>query len=1099
MASRLHPSARASESPRWLEGILSLEITLDRELVAYLAIMALAFALHFWDLGSRALHHDESLHATYSHYLYKGGGYRHDPLMHGPVLFHLTALMYFLFGVSNATARFAAAFAGTALVFVPYLLRRWLGRWGALSAAILLTFSPAMLYYSRFIREDIFVALWAAGLFAAIWRYTREGRAVWLYAAMAFLALGFANKELTFMLAAIVLVYTNVVLALRLSGPLAQRLAAGGRPVRAMQLAAILLLLPTAWAVAVLWNPLRRARPGLRLPRLPRSGDLLVVTGTLTLPQLSALVQIPLKHFGMDLGAVIGTVTWQPFFDETFTLTRAGVVGAVTIVTLMLVSAGAGLLWNRRRWLIAALVFYSIFICLFTTFFTNPNGLASGIWGSLDYWLQQQNVQRGGQPVFYYLMMLPAYAYVPLLLAAIGVAYRAVRNGLISTILLLCSVALMPLIAAVYGVHSTYAMPLVVACIALAVAALREQPLRQLLVTWFGGLLLGLSVAGEKMPWLTIHLELPLILLAALTVQDALAPVLATTGGRGRRLVTLLGAFALGVAVVVPAAWGPGSDTAHALVIAVTFAGAALAGAVAGFRWSSGMGLAIATAAVLGLILPLSARTAFALSYVHGDTPYEALVYTQTSPDIPKIMNDIQQYSDESGQGHNQQIVVDAADAFSWPWAWYLRDYPQTSYVDLSPYVSGDSSYRPPPGAIMLVNDANRSLMQRFSGQFGAGIPYHHRWWFPEDYRGTTAGSFAASLRQPDTWGRWWGLIAAAHGIALPEAAPLPGVHNIGTADATAYFPADYVPGGGIELAPKIVGPTRTVSNGALILGGSGSLTGSFARPAGLAVDANGDIFVADSQNNRIEEFNPTGALVAASVAAAPFGPLNEPWGVAVDRQGTLYVADTWNHRIVKMDPQLRTIATWGYPTKPTGPDSLLALYGPRAIAFDAAGNLLVTDTGNNRVIEFTPDGKPVASFGSAGSGPGQFQEPVGIAVGADGSIYVADTWNGRVDVFGSDMRFIRSLPVRGWESRDIEDKPYLALLANGDLLVTQPRSNHLVELSSTGSVVRNSNLLGSDLAVSRPIGVAVDGSGSLYVSDGLKNQVIREPLAALP
>ncbi len=263
MASTLHPPARAGETPRWLERILSLEISLDRELVAYLAIMALAFALHFWDLGARALHHDESLHATYSYYLYKGGGYRHDPLMHGPVLFHLTAFMYFLFGVSNATARFAAAFAGTALVFMPYLLRRWLGRWGALSAALLLTFSPAMLYYSRFIREDIFVALWAAGLFAAIWRYTREGRAVWLYAAMAFLALGFANKELTFMLAAIVLVYTNVVLALRLSMPLAQRLARR-RPIGSSDCSwrPYCCLLPTAWAVAVLWNPLRRARPG---------------------------------------------------------------------------------------------------------------------------------------------------------------------------------------------------------------------------------------------------------------------------------------------------------------------------------------------------------------------------------------------------------------------------------------------------------------------------------------------------------------------------------------------------------------------------------------------------------------------------------------------------------------------------------------------------------------------------------------------------------------------------------------------------------------------------------------------------------------------
>jgi len=1078
--------------------LLSLEISLDGELAAYLAILALAFALHFWDLGARALHHDESLHATYSYYLYKGGVYKHDPLMHGPVLFHLTALMYFLFGVSDATARYSAAFAGTALVFMPYLLRRWLGRWGALGASLLLCFSPAVLYYSRFIREDIFVALWTIGLFASVWRYSRQGKMAWLYAAMGFLALGFANKELTFMLAAIVLVYTDVVLALRLATPVAERMTSGRPASRAVRLAVVLLLLPTAWAVAVLWNPLRRARPALRLPRLPRSGDLLVVTGTLTLPQLSALVQIPLKHFGVDMSTVIGTVTWQPFFNETFTLTREGVVGGITVIALILVSAAAGLLWNARRWSIAAAVFYGIFFCLFTSFFTNPNGLASGIWGSLDYWLQQQSVQRGGQPVFYYLFMLPAYAYVPLVLAAIGVTYQAVRSGLRSTFFLLSAVVLMPVMAVVYAVHSSYGLPLVVAIIALAVAALPGQPLRQLLLTWFGGLLFGLSVAGEKMPWLAIHLEVPLILLAAMTVQDALSAALSAAAIRPRRIFALPAAALLGVAVVVPAAWGPGSDASHAGVIALALAGAVLIGLSAGLRWSPGMGVAISTSMVLGLLLPLSLRTAFALSYQHGDTPYEALVYTQSSPDIPKLMRDVQQYADQSGRGHNQPIVVDAADAFSWPWAWYLRDYPETAYIDLSTYGSGDTSYRPPAGAIMLVNDADRGLMQQLAGQFGPGVPYHHRWWFPEDYRGTTAESLASSLARPETWARWWGLLAAAHGIVLPESAPGPGVHVIGTADATAYFPADYVPGGGIALSGAKLAPARTVSNGALIIGGPGSLTGSFARPAGLAVDAKGDFYVADSQNNRVEEFDSSGALVATSVPGSA-GPLNEPWGIAVDKQGMVYVADTWNHRIVKMDPQLRTIATWGYPTKPSGADSLLSLYGPRALALDADGNLLVTDTGNNRVVKFSPDGRPLGSFGSLGSGPGQLQEPVGIAVAPDGSIYVADAWNGRVDVFDAGLHFLRSLPVRGWESRDIEDKPYLALLPNGDILVTQPRADHLVELSRSGQVVRSTNQLNADLSVSRPIGVAIDSSGALYVSDGLKNQIVRESLTSLP
>src|ERR1051325_3406205 len=63
-----------------------------------LGITAIAFALRLWDLGSRAMHHDESLHAVYSWYLYVGREYKHDPMMHGPFLFHLTALMFLLFG-----------------------------------------------------------------------------------------------------------------------------------------------------------------------------------------------------------------------------------------------------------------------------------------------------------------------------------------------------------------------------------------------------------------------------------------------------------------------------------------------------------------------------------------------------------------------------------------------------------------------------------------------------------------------------------------------------------------------------------------------------------------------------------------------------------------------------------------------------------------------------------------------------------------------------------------------------------------------------------------------------------------------------------------
>lgn len=1097
MSSTTRTPGRLLESPRWLERLLSVEISLDAELAAYLALVALAFVLHFWDLGSRALHHDESLHATYSYYLYKGSGYRHDPLMHGPVLFHLTALMYFLFGVSDATARFSAAFAGTALVFTPYFLRRWLGRWGALSASTMLVFSPAVLFYSRFIREDIFVALWTAGLLIGIWRYLRSGRTPWLYLAAACLALGFANKEITFMIAAVVLVYTDVLAALRLSRSLAERFGSGRRPSRFRRLATLVLLLPTAWVVAILWNPLRRSRRIAPLPKLSRAGDLLVVMGTLTLPQLSALVLIPLKHSGVDLSTAVASLSLQPLFDQTFVLTRETLVGGVTIIGLLIASTLAGLCWNPRRWLLAALVFYAIFVCLFTTFFTNPSGFASGIWGSLEYWLAQQDVQRGGQPVFYYLMMLPTYAYVSLVLALIGIVYQAARRGLGSILLLLCSIGLMPLIAVAYAAHNTYAIPLVIASTALAVSSLRGSPLRQMLLVWFGGMLFGLSIAGEKMPWLTLHLELPLTLMAGMTLHDLLTAATAGAVGQRGRLVLLTIALALGVIIAVPAAWGPGSDSTHAVVVGLAIAVAAVLGLATGVRWSPGFGLAVSTAMVLGLLAPLSLRTAFTMSYQHGDTPYEALIYTQSSPDIPKIMRDIEQYARESGRGYNQPIVVDAYDAFSWPWAWYLRDYHQTSYADLSGYVSGQASYRPPASAILLVNNTDRPLVQQFPGQFGAGVPYHHRWWFPEDYRGTAAASLFGSLRQRSTWSRWWGLIAAAHGIVRPEKAPAPGVHVIGTVDATAYFPPDYEPGVGIApAAAERVQPLRTASNGALVLGGSGGAKGGFLRPADIAVDAQANLYVADSQNNRVEKFNTDGKLLATS---GPDAALHEPWGIAVDRQGTVYVADTWNHRIVKLDAQLKLLGVWGYATRPTGPDSLLSLYGPRSIAFDVSGDLLVTDTGNNRIVKYSPDGQPLGSYGSLGSGPGQFQEPVGIAVGADGTVYIADTWNGRIDIFDPQMRFLRSLPVRGWESRDIEDKPYLALLPNGDILATQPKASHMLELSPAGAIVKTIDALGPDLLLKDPLGVATDANGMIYVSDGVNNQVIHEPASALP
>ncbi|MBA3450372.1 MAG: TIGR03663 family protein, partial [Chloroflexia bacterium] len=178
-------------------------ITLETAL--YAVILALAALSRFWDLGSRALHHDESLHAYFSWLLATGQNYAHDPLMHGPFLFHMNALVYAILGDTDASSRYSAALFGVMLVALPLLLRgeRHLGRGGALTASALLLISPSLLYQSRYIRHDIFTLVGTLFLFIAIMRYIERPARGWLVASGATLGFLLTNHEIVFAIAAV--------------------------------------------------------------------------------------------------------------------------------------------------------------------------------------------------------------------------------------------------------------------------------------------------------------------------------------------------------------------------------------------------------------------------------------------------------------------------------------------------------------------------------------------------------------------------------------------------------------------------------------------------------------------------------------------------------------------------------------------------------------------------------------------------------------------------------------------------------------------------------------------------------------------------------
>jgi uncharacterized protein (TIGR03663 family) len=169
-----------------------------RELAVWGVLIAVTLLVRFIGLGNRPFHHDESQDAYFSYLFRQSGDYKYNPLLHGPLRFYLTGLMYVLFGDSNFTARLAPALMGAAMVPMCWGLRPLLGRLAAFAAALLLAVGPSYLYFSRFAREDIYVASITLALLIAIWRFLDRPRTYGPALIGIFLALSFATKETTF-------------------------------------------------------------------------------------------------------------------------------------------------------------------------------------------------------------------------------------------------------------------------------------------------------------------------------------------------------------------------------------------------------------------------------------------------------------------------------------------------------------------------------------------------------------------------------------------------------------------------------------------------------------------------------------------------------------------------------------------------------------------------------------------------------------------------------------------------------------------------------------------------------------------------------------
>jgi serine/threonine protein kinase, bacterial len=283
-----------------------------------------------------------------------------------------------------------------------------------------------------------------------------------------------------------------------------------------------------------------------------------------------------------------------------------------------------------------------------------------------------------------------------------------------------------------------------------------------------------------------------------------------------------------------------------------------------------------------------------------------------------------------------------------------------------------------------------------------------------------------------------------------------------------------------------------------------------------VAVAANGTVYVADTNNNLIRQITPAGVVSTLAGSGSQgsangtglVASFNLPYGVAVAANGTIYVADRNNHLIRQITPAgvVSTLAGSGSQGSANGTGSAASFNSPCGVAVAANGTVYVADTNNNLIRQITPAGvvSTLAGSGSTGSANGtgsaaSFNVPFGVAVAANGTVYVADTFNNR----------IRQITPAGVVSTLAGSGSYgnangtglaasfntpcgVAVAANGTVYVADTNNNLIRQITPAGVVstlagsgsYSNDNAVGTSASFSAPGGVAVTADGTVYVAD---------------
>ncbi len=1279
---------QAAVSP--LNQLLARVYTLDWTLIFYATMFVAAVLTRFIGIGDRVMSHDESLHSNYSFQLYKQGTFQHTPLMHGPLIFHMTALSFFLFGDSDATARFYPAILGILIVMMPkFLFEKWLGKRGAMVATVLLLISPMVLFHSRYIREDIPSIFFTLLMIYSLFRYIdneRPRQFRWLLLLAGATVLSLASKEVGFMYVAIFGSFLTLFWLLQVlrgvriqeTAPIIGRILGGvlgvivwggaaflvggtigdklniSRPL--VEAAVLIIFALAAFAflkpiVRLLGSVGERADSTLQtvangvvlgavaslimtvivniaIPKVafdptdPNSGVMLshlIVWTALTVIVLLAIVfgtalvgfwhirrlpwleifaivgialvvcagllyeeerskQVPDTSAGhaaavepgnptaattsqyqdgfivgswvIGIAAILGILALRfltPFFQEmkryptfdalivmgtlvlpwlaAFPMFLAGYqldqypaseaviqAGILTEVPFVAVAVVAGLCWNPGVWIACAATFYSLFAFFYTTIFTNPQGIVSGIIGSLGYWLAQQGVRRGSQPQYYYMLVeLPVYEFLPVIgamlagIAGLTIYWRGRAEKYVA--------AFARQVAAQQTSADMSSTPDYAENNDSATVATPEKP-KHSEKAKHHETPVHLSDDGEIVPagdesmpqssaWQATQLNSPTMDIPVegaeavpIAVAEVIAPPPLVLPGWLEKLdMAPFMAFVAWWGVLILYAFTISGEkmpwlTTH-LTIPFIFATGWLLGRVlehvhwpAFFRqgWALIILTPILVIALANVIGP----------FFLGQAPFAGLErdqLLQTGVWLAALMiTALTLYGciwvlARIGIRQTARIMLIGAFVLlgvltartAWRFAYIDYDYA----TEFGVYAHGAPAYK------TVMNDLDQLSKQTTDGMslkvgYDNDVSWPGTWYFRNYTKAVFLGD-PSGATDLDTYAAL--LVSQAHSTAV-EAQLNDQFYKYNF--IRLWWPMqDY-----FNLTPQRIdnvfaGDDPNTKGSALRLGLWDIWWNRDYNAYGQATGENFDISQWPVADRMVFYVRKDIAAQVWTMGVGNVSPVAPPTNPFAKLRCTTCAADAV------------FAGTGNNPGQ---------LNHPRGMAFGPDGNLYVADSLNGRISIFDPTGKLVSAFGVTGTGtdkataaPGQFQEPWDVTVGADGWVYVADTWNSRVQVFDAQHQFVTMWghleQVAGnqpgsndgfWGPRaiavDDQNRVYVADTGNKRIRVYDRTGKLLTTIGSAGAAPGQLN---------EPVGLAFDAkSQHLFVADSWNKRI---------